>query len=52
MTVLVEDERVKMVVVCRSDGTVVLLEYFKRDLLIQGCCVDGLPVVRRQQMAG
>ena len=48
VTVLVEFERVKMVVLCRSTGIVVRLEYFQRDLMIQKCCVDCLPVVRRQ----
>ena len=33
MTVLVEVERMKMVMVCRSADTVVHLEYFQRDLI-------------------
>ena len=40
-----------MVVVCRSAGTVVCLEYFQRDWIIQKCCVDCLPVAQRQWMA-
>ena len=47
--VLVEVERVKMVVVCQSAGTVVCMEYFQRDLIIQKCCVDCLPVVLRRR---
>ena len=49
--VLVEVERVKMVVVCRSAGIVVCLECFQRDLRIQKSCVDCLPVVLRQRKA-
>ena len=52
MTVLVEVERVKMVVVCRSAGTVVWMEYFRKDLIIQKCCVDCLPAVRGRWMVG
>ena len=52
VTVLVEVERVKMVVVCRSPGTVVRLECFERDLTIQKCSVDCLHVVLMQQQAG
>ena len=40
VTVLVEVERVKMVVVCRSAGTVVQWELLQRDWIIQKCCVD------------
>ena len=43
----VEVERVKMVVVCQSASTVEGLEYFQRDLIIQKCCVDCLPVIQR-----
>ena len=43
VTVLVEVERVKMVVVCQSAGTVVHLESLQRGLTIQKCCVDCLP---------
>ena len=49
---LVEVKRVKMVFVCRSDGTVVLLESFQRDLTIQKWCTDCLPVVLMQRKAG
>ena len=49
---LVEVERFKMVVVCRPAGTVVCLEYFQRDLIIQKCCVDSFPVVLRRQIVG
>ena len=52
MTVLVEVERVKMVVVCRSGGTVVRMEYFQRDLIIQKCCVDCLLDVQRATDGG
>ena len=48
VTVLVEVERVKMVVVCGSAGAVVCLECFQSDLAIQKCCVDCLPVVLLQ----
>ena len=41
-----------MVVVCQSAGTVVRLECFQRDLIIQKCCADCLPIVQRRQMAG
>ena len=47
--VLVEVERVKMVVVCPSAGTVGHLECFQRDLTIQKCCVDCPPVVLMQR---
>ena len=50
--VLVEVERVKMVVVCPSAGTVVRLECFQRDLTIQKCCVNCPPVVLMQQKVG
>ena len=45
--VLVEVESLKMVVVCPSAGTVVRLECLttERNLTIQKCCVDFLPVV-------
>ena len=45
VTVLVEVERVKMAVVCRSAGTVVWMEYFQTDLIIQKCCADCLLVM-------
>ena len=47
--VLVEVEKVKMVAVCPSAGTVVCLDCFQRDLTIQKCCVDYPPVVLMQQ---
>ena len=50
--VLVEVERVKMVVVCPSAGTVVCLECFQSDLTIQKCCVDHPPVVLMQRKVG
>ena len=49
--VLVEVERVKMVVVCQSAGTVVHLESLQRGLTIQKCCNDCLSVVLMQQKA-
>ena len=49
-TVLVEVERVKMVVVCQSAGTVVHLGSHQRGSTIQKCCVDCLPVVLIQWM--
>ena len=52
MTVLVEVERLKMVVVCRSGGTVVWMEYSRKDLIIQKCCADCLQLVRRRPIAG
>ena len=39
----VEVERVKMIVVCRSAGTVVHWESLQRDWIIQRCCVDFPP---------
>ena len=48
VTVLVKVERVKMVVVCRSAGTVVQWESLQRDCIIQKCCVDFPPVVMLQ----
>ena len=50
--VLVEVERVKMVVMCRSAGTVVRKVSFQRDLIIKKCCVDCLLVVWRPLMVG
>ena len=50
--VLVQVERVKIVVACRSAGTVVCLKSLRRDLTIQECCVDCLPVVLMQQKVG
>ena len=47
--VLVEVERVKMVVVSPSAGTEVHLESFQRDLTIQKCCVDCPPVALMQR---
>ena len=52
MTVLCEVERVKMVVVCQSAGTVVWMEYFQKDLTIQKCCVDFLLAVLTLLMVG
>ena len=52
VTVLVEVERVKMVVVCQYAGTVVYLECCQRDLKIQKCCVDCFPVLLMQWKAG
>ena len=51
LTVL-EFERVKMVVVCRSAGTVVHLESLQRDWIMQKCCVDFPPVVKLQLKVG
>ena len=48
VTVLVEVERAKMVVVCQSAGTVVHLESHQRGLTIQKCCVDYTLVVLMQ----
>ena len=44
--VLVEVERVEMVVMGRSAGTVVHWESLQRDWIIQKCCVDFPPVVQ------
>ena len=52
VTVLVEVERVKMVVVCRSAGTVVHWELLQRDWIIQKCCVEFSPVVKLQLKVG
>ena len=52
VTVLVEVERVKMVVVCQSAGTVVHLESLQRGLTIQNCCVDCLLFVLMQRKVG
>ena len=52
VTVQVEVERVKMVVVCRSAGTVVHRELLQRDWIIQKCCVDFPPVVKLQLNVG
>ena len=46
--VLVEVERVKMVLVCPSAGTVVCLESFQRDLTILKSCVACPSVVLMQ----
>ena len=46
VTVLVEVERVKMAVVCRSAGTAVHWQSLQRDLIIQKCCVDFPPIVK------
>ena len=50
--VLVEVERVKMVVVCRSAGTVVHWELLQRDWIIQKCCVNFPPVMKLQLEVG
>ena len=50
--VLVEVERVKMVVVCRSAGTAVHWELLIRDWIIQKCCVEFPPDVRLQLKVG
>ena len=50
--VLVEVERVKMVVVCRSAGTLVQKKCFQRDLIIQKCGVACLLVVQKPLMVG
>ena len=52
VTVLVEVERVKVVVVCRSAGTVLHRESLQRDLIIKKCCVDFPPVVKLQLKVG
>ena len=44
---LVEVEKVKMVVVCRSAGTAVHLESHQRGMTIQKCSVD-YPLVQMQ----
>ena len=49
VTVLVEVERVKMIVVCRSADTV---EWHQRGWIIQKCYVDCLSVVLIQQKVG
>ena len=51
-TVLVEVERVKMVVVHQSAGIVVHWESLQRDWIIQNCGVDFLPVVTLQLKVG
>ena len=48
VTVIVEVESMKIVVVCRSDGTVIHLESHQRGLTIQKCCVDFPLVVQMQ----
>ena len=50
--VLVEVERVKMVVVCQSAGTVVHWESLQRDWIIQKCCVEFPPVGKLQLKVG
>ena len=50
--VLVEVERVKLVAVCRSAGTVVHSESLERDCIIHKCCVDFPPVVKLQLKVG
>ena len=50
--VLVEVERVKMAVVCRSAGTIAHWEYLQRDWIILKCCVDFPPVVKLQLNVG
>ena len=50
--VLVEVERVKMVVVCRSAGTAIQMKFSSTDWIIQKCCTDCLQFVWRQLMVG
>ena len=50
--VLVEVERVKLVAVCRSAGTVVHSESLERDCIIHKCCVDFPPIVKLQLKVG
>ena len=52
VTVLVEVERVKMVVVCPSADTVEHLGWHQRGWIILKCYVDCLPVVLIQWKAG
>ena len=52
VTVLVEVERVKMVVVCQSAGTVEHLGSHQRGSTIRKCCVDCLPVALIQWKVG
>ena len=52
VTMLVKVERVKMGVVCQSPSSVVHLELLQRDLTIQKCCVDCLPIVLIQWKVG
>ena len=54
VTVLVEVERVKMAMVCRSASTVSTLgiHLLQRDWMIQKCCVDFPPVVKLQLKVG
>ena len=52
MPVLVEVERVKMVVVCLSAGTVVHLESHQRDRRNQKCYIEFPPVVKLQLKVG
>ena len=52
LMVLVEVERVKMVVVCWYAGTVVHWESLQRNWIIQKCCVDFPPVVKLQLKVG
>ena len=52
VTVLVEVERAKMVVVCQCACTIVHLESLQRGLTIQKCGVECLPVVLMQWKAG
>ena len=48
VTVLVEVERVKMVVECGSSGIVIHWELLQRDWIIQKCCVEFPPGVKLQ----
>ena len=52
VTVLVEVERVKIVVMCRSADTVEHLGWCRRGWIILMCYVDCLPVVLMQWKAG
>ena len=52
VAVLLEVERVKMVVACLSAGTAVHWEFLQRDWIIQKYCVDFPPVVQLQLKVG
>ena len=52
VTVLVEVEKVKMVVVCQSAGTVEHLGWRRRGWIILKCYVDSLSVVLMQRKVG
>ena len=52
VTVLVEVERVKMVVVCQSAYTAMNWESHQGDWIIQKCCVDFPLIVQLQLKVG